>query len=181
MIRDDAAAAWVQAKVREFEKPLMLYALRIVHNEQDAQDAVQETFLRLCAQDRSAIQNHVAEWLFTVCRNSALNIRTSESRMREKLNEHPLQGRRTVEPALELAVRDETLADVMNALDTLPQREQEVIWLKFYQGLSYREIAQITGVTVNHVGVLMHFGLKKIRERLTAMQESPRRTAEGGT
>jgi len=68
----------------------------------------------------------------------------------------------------------------LSAIDALPESEREVIWLKFSRELSYREIAKITGRTVNHVGVLMHLGIKKIRERLAAPQGSENRTAEGG-
>ena len=48
----------------------------------------------------------------------------------------------------------------------LPALQQEVLRLKFQAGLSYQEIAEVTGKSVSHVGVLLHEGLKSIRERV---------------
>ena len=46
------------------------------------------------------------------------------------------------------------------------QNQQEVLRLKFQHGLSYREISGVTELTVSHVGVLIHNGLKALRARL---------------
>jgi RNA polymerase sigma-70 factor (ECF subfamily) len=61
--------------------------------------------------------------------------------------------------------RDAARAAV-EALDTLPGKEREVIHLKFREGLSYRQIAEITGFSLSHVGVLIHTGVKRLRVRL---------------
>lgn len=64
-------------------------------------------------------------------------------------------------------------ADGMLAiLQSLPERQQEVIRLKFQGGLSYKEIANVMNLTVNHVGVLIHTGLKALREQLAAAGNS---------
>jgi len=55
-------------------------------------------------------------------------------------------------------------------LQSLPERQQEVIRMKFQGGLSYREIANVMDLTVNHVGVLIHSGLKTIREKMSVVQ-----------
>jgi RNA polymerase sigma-70 factor (ECF subfamily) len=52
-------------------------------------------------------------------------------------------------------------------VERLPANQQEVIRLKFQSGLSYREISRVTGLTVSHVGVLIHTGLKSIRIKLS--------------
>ena len=61
--------SWVRGAVARFEGPLTLYAARLLGDAEAARDVVQETFLRLCVQDRAAIEPRLAEWLFTVCRN----------------------------------------------------------------------------------------------------------------
>jgi RNA polymerase sigma-70 factor (ECF subfamily) len=53
-------------------------------------------------------------------------------------------------------------------LATLSENQQEVVRLKFQSGLSYREISEITDLSVTNVGFLLHTALKKIRERLEA-------------
>ena len=57
-------------------------------------------------------------------------------------------------------------SQLLRLLSTLPPREQEVLRLKFQDGLKYREIGEITGLTANHVGVLIHTAIKKLREQL---------------
>ena len=53
---------------------------------------------------------------------------------------------------------------VMRLLDRLPGNQQEVIRLKFQNDLSYREISEITGLSVSNVGFLLHVGIKRLRE-----------------
>lgn len=57
---------------------------------------------------------------------------------------------------------------VLSLLPSLPASQQEVIRLRFQTGLSYKEISGVTGLTVNHVGVLLHNGLKALRDQLQA-------------
>lgn len=166
MVRDEAWAAWIDAAITRFEEPLLLYAARLTGNAEEAQDVVQETFLRLCAQDRSAIENHLNVWLFSVCRNFAFELRRRRSRMaplntnaEERVPANDAAGEDVLE-------KQEEYAKVLNELATLPPNQQEVIRLKFQHGLSYREISEVTQLTVTNVGFLMHVGLKKIRERL---------------
>src|SRR5262245_12845384 len=72
---------WMRSVVERFEGPLVRYARRITGDLERARDVVQETFLKLCAEEQSRLEGHVAEWLFTVCRNRAVDIRRKESRM----------------------------------------------------------------------------------------------------
>ena len=48
-----------------------LYATRLLRDAETARDVVQDTFLKLCASEFASIDGHLAEWLFTVCRNRA--------------------------------------------------------------------------------------------------------------
>ncbi len=63
--------SWVTGAVARFEKPLFVYASRLLRDAEAARDVVQETFLKLCASERESVDDHLAEWLFTVCRNRA--------------------------------------------------------------------------------------------------------------
>ena len=57
-------------------------------------------------------------------------------------------------------------SQVLSCLSKLPEKQQEVIRLKFQDGLSYKEISEITGNTVSHVGVLIHNGMKTLRANM---------------
>ena len=154
---------WVRRAVDRYEGPLTLYAARLLGDADAARDVVQETFLRLCAQDRAAIDHHLAEWLFTVCRNRALDVLRKESRMTH-LSEEQVQ--RCLSPApdpADVAERRELSARVLDLMDRLPMNQREVIRLKFQNGFSYQEISRISGHSVSNVGFLIHAGMKTLR------------------
>ncbi len=72
---------WIEAMVDRYERPLLAYASRLFGGDSaQAQDAVQETFLRLCREDRTAIESRVAAWLFSVCRTRVSDIRRAAGR-----------------------------------------------------------------------------------------------------
>ncbi len=69
----------------------------------------------------------------------------------------------TAAPDQAAETRD-SAARVLEFLDQLPTNQQEVIRLKFQNELSYREIAEVTGLTVSNVGFLLHVGIKQLRK-----------------
>ena len=156
---------WVRSILVEFEGPLLRYAQRITGDLESARDVVQETFLRLCRQDRDEVEGHLGQWLFTVCRNRALDVQRKERRMSTATD---LDDR--VSPDAGYYAPDvtaETSASAARAiglLEHLPGNQQEVIRLKFQNELSYREISEVTGLTVSNVGFLLHVGIKRLRE-----------------
>jgi RNA polymerase sigma factor (sigma-70 family) len=159
--------ALVREALARYEAPLLHYATRLLWGDRErARDAVQETFARLCRQDAAEVGPRVAEWLFTVCRRVALDIRRKEARM-APLNDSLAEAQRSRSPGPdEDLARHETLAQVRRALAELSETQQEVLRLKFQNGFSYKEIARVTGLTANHVGVEIHLGLKQLRLRL---------------
>ena len=67
----------------------------------------------------------------------------------------------------ELAEREEAHSEVMRFLDRLPPNQKEVIRLKFQGEMSYKEISEVTSLSVSNVGFLMHTGLKRLRQLLS--------------
>ena len=70
----------------------------------------------------------------------------------------------------EHAERADTAAALLAMLDDLPENQREVLHLKFAGGLSYREIADVTGLSVPNVGFLIHRGVTALRERLRRIE-----------
>jgi RNA polymerase sigma factor (sigma-70 family) len=157
---------WVRDAVDRYEGPLTLYAARLLGDADAARDVVQETFLRLCTQDRAALDTRLAEWLFTVCRNRALDVLRKESRMTH-LSEEQVQRCLSPTPSPpDVAERRELASRVLDMLEALPTNQREVIRLKFQNGFSYQEISRISGHSVSNVGYLIHAGMKTLRGRL---------------
>ena len=64
------------------------------------------------------------------------------------------------------AEQRETTGEVLGLLAQLPKNQQEVVRLKFQNGLSYQEISKVTNLTVSNVGFLIHTVIKTIRQQL---------------
>jgi RNA polymerase sigma-70 factor (ECF subfamily) len=161
-------SSWVPSVLAEYEQPLTRYAAHITGDAERAREVVQDTFLKLLGQKPAQIRDHLAQWLYTVCRNRALDVLRKERRM-TGISEAQLRLQAHSGPAVSAAVeQEEQLADILNILSTLPANQQEVIRLKFQSDLSYQEISRVTNLSVSNVGFLIHTGLKTIRERVHA-------------
>lgn len=166
-------ATWLADAFREHELPLMGYATHLLRDRDRASDVVQDTFVRLCKQRREQIQGRIQQWLFRVCRNRALDVLKKESRMKTLDDANaPPQASSEADPSqrAELAERYST---AQSLIDELPPRQQEVIRLKVHGGLSYREISELTGLSVSNVGFLLSTGLKAVRSRLALTDQAP--------
>jgi len=166
---DDAGpehAAWVKSALERFEGPLTTYVRHLVGDAERARDLVQEAFLRLCRQDRAAIEATLAPWLYTVCRNLAMDERRKGRHM-PRTNMEALEERPTGAGSAEDAVEGRDLAArALVEVARLPEGLQEVLRLKFAHGLSYAQIAQVTGLSPSHVGVKIHQGMTALRKRM---------------
>jgi RNA polymerase sigma-70 factor (ECF subfamily) len=67
----------------------------------------------------------------------------------------------------------EAAQEALRRLATLPENQQEVLRLKFQHDLSYRDISEVTGLSVSHVGVLIHQGLKTLRLQVEPEPAAP--------
>ena len=79
---------WITIAVERFGRPLTQYAYGLLDDADAARDVVQDTFLRLCAQRRERVESRLAPWLFTVCRNRAMDVLRKERRMTALTESH---------------------------------------------------------------------------------------------
>ncbi len=169
---DRENAEWLRTAVERHAAELLRYAASIVRDADVARDIVQETFVRLWIDPPQALAERRAAWLFRVCRNRALDHLRKESRMTPL----PANSIETTEdqtpenPALAAETND-SHHRLLQMMETLPSNQREVVRLKFQSGLSYKEIAEITDLSVTNVGFLLHTALKTLRTRLLAAGE----------
>ena len=161
----DEHRMWLHATFERLERPLIAYAIRLLGGDVEvARDCVQESFLRLCRESRSHVEGHVDAWLFKTCRNRAMDHHRQEARMIIDSDSSALAMAQasTAEPGGYLSQREEQ-ARLHDQIARLPTREQEVLSLRLGQGLSYKQIAEITDLSVSHVGVILHEAVTKLR------------------
>jgi RNA polymerase sigma factor (sigma-70 family) len=166
LAEETSSVLWVRAAVERHERQLVSYAAHLLDDPERARDVVQETFCRLCSQDAAALDGHLTEWLFTVCRNHAMDVLRKERRMKPVSDSRLTNRPAAVEaPSARVEQRDESSA-VLRAIGSLPPQQQEVVRLKFHHELSYKQIAAVTGMTVTHVGFVLHTAIRSLRETL---------------
>ena len=118
-----------------------------------AEDAAQEAFAVACRKLHT-LQNadRFAEWLGTICR------RTARKMLRWQANGRPMKDESAVEAIGEAAVT----AAVRDAMEQLPFAAREILYLHYFSGLSYGEIAQLLGISSQAV----HGRMQRARHRL---------------
>jgi RNA polymerase sigma-70 factor (ECF subfamily) len=153
------------------ESPLLNYALRLARDRAIAEDLVQEAFMRLHAQFDEVREPR--RWLYRTVHNLALNQRRQAGKLVSL--ELPVPGQsatanaETPDPQPlpdEQIARWEGIGLARLSLETLDDRSRELVRLKFNENLSYKEISARTGLTIGHVGYLLHHALKTIAGEL---------------
>ena len=148
---------------------VMGVALRVLGNREEAEEVVQDVFLKLWS---SAIRYDpqrakITTWLFAVTRNRALDFlrrRASRPAGRPLEAEPPLaDGSRGPEDD---CAPGEHRAAVAAALARLPETQRQAIEFSFYRGFSHTEIARRTGAPVGTVKSRIHQGMGRLRQEL---------------
>ncbi len=162
---------WVRSLVDAHAADLTRYAASILRDHDAAKDVVQDVFLRLWQVSRETVEGHELPWLFRVCRNRALDLRRKGGRMKP-LNEEVAERTAADTPGPQAqAEQHDSHARLLQMLQSLPENQQEVVRLKFQNGMSYKEIAGVTELSVTNVGFLLHTAIQTLRVRAAASGE----------
>jgi RNA polymerase sigma factor (sigma-70 family) len=167
----------VEQLFHALEAPLLSYALRLLKNMTAAEDIVQEAFLKLHAQ--FAEVREPRHWLYRTVHNLALNHRRNNRKIvpldssSEDCDGVALDAADLQPLPDEQIARWEAIGLVRLSLESLDARSRELVRLKFNEDLSYKEIAGKTGLTVGHVGYLLHHALKAVAAELAKIGVMP--------
>jgi RNA polymerase sigma-70 factor (ECF subfamily) len=158
----------LEALFERHESPLYCFLLGILKNPHQAEDALQETFVRALERLDGVDPEHLRGWLFTVAYHQAMLLRRRESgRARHvQFTGEPLpeDAAATTQPGpLEYAERQEEAIRLRALLEELPASQREVIRQRVYEGKKFREIAADMGCPLNTALARMHEGMKRLR------------------
>lgn len=178
--RDDAAldaaliARWQQGDERAARELVDRHASAVARfvsslGARDESDEVtQDTFVRAFgALHTFRADSALRTWLFTIARRLVLDRRRSERRRGEQV-EVTEQDVVTTDNPLDSLVADETRRRLLQAVDRLTKTQKEVFTLRVTEGLSYKEIADITGSTEGAARVHYHHAMRSVKEFLDA-------------
>jgi RNA polymerase sigma-70 factor (ECF subfamily) len=152
--------------------------LRIIRNDTEADDLLQEVFMEIWNQAKnfSAEKGKPLGWMVTLTRRRAIDAlrkKQAYARAEERLQAEPEQQplawvQNTTEKEIEAGDTRVLMAKVINSL---PEAQQQVIELAFFQGMSQREIASKTNIPLGTVKTRLELGLKKIYDGLKELKD----------
>lgn len=170
-IRAGDAVAFEQS-FRQMHAPLIAFVMRYVGDRARAEEVVQELFLVIW-RDRATLDvpGSFRAYLFSGARNRALNVRRRDRTEQDWETDEAHDSVRALHPAPtppDLAFEAHELsARVAAAFATLPERCRQAMHLRWREGLSYAEIADVLGIGTKGVENQLARGLKALRARLT--------------
>lgn len=141
-----------------YYQPIFLYAYSLTRSKEDAEDLTANTFVKALTTFKSG---NIQAWMYTVLRNEFFDLKRRRSR--EKICEdYPEDILPDSDDVLQMYIQNEERKWLYEQINRLPERERELMLLTIQLGCPDREIAQILGITVEHVRVLRHRAKQQI-------------------
>lgn len=176
---EELAISYVRGNNRAFDEllsrnqsKLFSYILFVVRDEDKANDLFQETFVKVITklhQSRYVDSGKFGAWIMRIAHNVIMDwYREQRSRnLIEPTDENDLSnlsGNEILDSNVENRyVNDQIMVDVKNMMNMLPPTQREVVFMRFYQDLSFKEIAETTGVSINTSLGRMRYAILNLR------------------
>ena len=162
-------------EVLGFLEPLYATALRLTRSRSDAEDLVQDTFVKAFRfSDRYRRGTNLKAWLYTILHNTWRNRVRDASRATVDVDSERVEeaaslpgGPVAFETPEQILLRDTLDTDLQAALDALPALFREAVWLRDVEEFSYAEIAEMLGVPIGTVMSRISRGRRLLFERLS--------------
>ena len=160
-------------------------ALRLTRRPQDAEDLVQDTYLKAFRASKQFQRGtNLKAWLFTILHNTFRNMRRHDGRNPVDVNSETVEqaadlrgDERTPEQLLTRATLD---SDLQAALDSLPDAFRQAVWLRDVEEFSYADIARIEDVPIGTVMSRISRGRRMLFERLAPKRSGAAARAASG-
>lgn len=157
--------------LRRHQDRIYSYILRVIKNEDVANDIFQETFVKAIMtirQGRYTENGKFPAWISRIAHNLIIDYyrqEKSENLQSVDLTEVDILNRRDLcEDTIEdVIITDQIFADVKYLIEELPDLQKEVLKMRYYQGLSFKEIAELTGVSINTALGRMRYAILNLR------------------
>jgi len=142
------------------------YLCHVLGHSSESENLAQEAFLRLIEKaDLYTYPRRFSTWLFTIARNLATDFLKKKRAMTSESFELMADARSSpnAPPPEDVATQDEALQELRRAVDRLSEPHREVLILRAFYNMSYREIAEIAGCPESTARSRMDYALKELR------------------
>jgi len=138
------------------------YAMSLLGKAAEAEEVLSETFLRVCKKkEQYSGRGSIRAWVFSIAHRLCIDVLRDRAKSPELLS-LPEQLPSTDPPPTLLTDKHERQAIIAQAIKRLSDEQKEVIMLKIYGGLTFRQISQALGIPLGTVLGRMHQGLKRL-------------------
>ena len=164
------------AEALNYLEPLYATALRLTRNRTDAEDLVQDTYVKAFRFEKKFERGtNLKAWLYTILHNTWRNRRRDASRDTVEVDSEQVEqaAARADGPAVfdtpeRILMRATLDAELQAALDSLPEAFREAVWLRDVEEFSYAEMAEMLGIPLGTVMSRISRGRRLLFERLSA-------------
>ena len=163
------------AEALQFLEPLFATAMRLTRNRADAEDLVQDTFVKAFRHsDQFTRGTNLRAWLYTILHNTWRNQRRDASRDAVEVDSEQVElaaagpGGEPVDTPERILMRSTLDADLQAALDELPDAFRQAVWLRDVEEFTYAEIAEMLNVPIGTVMSRISRGRRMLFEKLSA-------------
>ena len=180
MTNESLALLYVEGNNKAFDEllsrtqsNLFQYIMFVVRNEDVANDIFQETFVKVITrlqEGKYTDSGKFSFWLTRIAHNVVMDwYRNQKSEhildLADDNDLSNLQGDEILDNFRESEiVNEQVMTDVRRMMETLPAPQREVVFMRFYQQLSFKEIAELTGVSINTALGRMRYALINLRK-----------------
>jgi RNA polymerase sigma factor (sigma-70 family) len=149
-----------------FKNKCYRFAYNMLQNESDAEDVIQELLIKVWQRkDQFILIENKEAWSMTVTRNLAIDkIRARKTASQDISDYHFLKDHGATPDVL--AEEKETLKIVMEVMNGLPENQRQIVHLRDVEGYTYREIAEMLGLTEEQVKVNLFRARQRLKEKL---------------
>jgi RNA polymerase sigma-70 factor (ECF subfamily) len=182
-----ASADDFSAEAHQFLEPLFATAMRLTRNRADAEDLVQDTYVKAFRHSGQFKRGtNLRAWLYTILHNTWRNRRRDAGRATVDVDSEQLEqlaaggvGGEHIETPERILMRSTLDADLQAALDSLPDAFREAVWLRDVEEFSYAEIAEMLNVPIGTVMSRISRGRRMLYEKLSSATPVPAEAAGG--
>ncbi|VTS04536.1 RNA polymerase sigma factor [Tuwongella immobilis] len=168
----------LEALFERYEQGLFHFLLGMLRDHHQAEDALQETFIKALEHIPSVRAESLKSWLYTVAYRQAMLTKRKQKRRAEQPEDAALGFAATELAPDDQVLRAEQVQQVRRLLDQLPPLQRDVIRARIYEGKPFRQIAQDQDCPLNTALARMHEGLKRLR---TLWEQQHARSAAPGS
>ena len=151
----------------KYQEPLYWHIRRMVHIHEDADDVIQNTFIKVYRGIKKFKKEaKLYTWLYRIATNEAITFLNKKKKTANAYSEEGIADLENTLKADDYFDGDEIQLALIKAIELLPRRQKQVFRLRYYDEMSYKDIAEVLSISVGSLKASYHHAVQKIESYL---------------